>query len=174
MPIKEAKKKENIRLQIILALCVMILAGGVIMYANKIINRKLLYIQNEVKRAEEENRRLEKKVREIAEVKKKKEDLQRKLAIIKSLKKGKTLSVKIMNELVSVIPLPKRLWFESLTRKGKNFRLQGVALDDESVSDFIKNLKRSKLFTSVSLLWTKEYIKGHYKLKRFYITFRLV
>jgi type IV pilus assembly protein PilN len=50
----------------------------------------------------------------------------------------------------------KRLWFTNFQASGDNLNIQGIAIDNRTVADFMTRLEDSKLYTDVSLRTLKQ------------------
>jgi type IV pilus assembly protein PilN len=77
-------------------------------------------------------------------------ELDLRLGIIAKLEKGRTQSVRLMDELARC--LPDHLWLTSATQDGGGaLNVEGITLSNLVVSDFISRLERSPLFANVEL-----------------------
>jgi type IV pilus assembly protein PilN len=59
------------------------------------------------------------------------------------------------------------LQLESLKKDGTKLGIDGIALDDETVANFMTNLRKSKLFKSVDLVVSEQIEQSKIKLKKF-------
>jgi len=137
------RRRENIALQLILFFTIVIL-NIIVLYAVDI------KIKNEIKTIEEENnltqltiRRFIKQNREVDQLKKKLSTLQRKMELIDKLTSNRTFAINLLNSMVNSI-IPGKMWLTSLTGNKKEIQIQGIALNDKIVSDFMKNLEDVK------------------------------
>ena len=77
-------------------------------------------------------------------------ELDLRLGIISKLEKGRTQSVRLMDELARCVP--DHLWLTSAQQEaGNRLVLEGVTYSNLVVSDFMSRLDRSPLFASVEL-----------------------
>jgi len=119
--------------------------------------------------------RIEAKKKEIArfraltaEVTKAKDDqksLQEKLSVINTLKKEKGSPARILDELA--IYKPEKIHLESLKKEGSKLGIEGIALDDETIANFMTNLRKSKLFKNIDLIVSEQSEQSKIKLKKF-------
>jgi type IV pilus assembly protein PilN len=107
-------------------------------------------------------------VEEINKAKESQKNLLEKLNIIDSLKKQKAISAKILDVLS--IDKPERVHFESVKKEGSKLGIEGIALDDETVANFMENLRKSKIFKSVDLVVSEQIEQSKIKLKKFVLT----
>jgi len=109
------------------------------------------------------------------EVEKKKEEqrmLQNRLDIINSLRKEKAGPAKVLDELS--IDKPERLQLESLKKNGSKLEMEGIALDDETIANFMTNLRKSKLFKNVDLVVSEQTEQSKIKLKKFILSCEII
>jgi type IV pilus assembly protein PilN len=91
--------------------------------------------------------------------------LQEILDVINSLRKEKSFASRVMDEVS--IQKPEKLQLESLKKEGSKLGIEGVALDDETVANFMTNLRKSKLFKNVDLVVSEQFEQSKIKLKKF-------
>ncbi len=103
-----------------------------------------------------------------AEVNRAKEDqrvLQEKLNVINALRKEKASPARILDEIS--VQKPDKIQLESLKKEGGKLGIEGIALDDETVANFMTNLRNSRLFKNVDLIVSEQSEQGRIKLKKF-------
>jgi type IV pilus assembly protein PilN len=89
-------------------------------------------------------------LKKIAELKKDKEEINRKTEIIKQLKTDSSLTVRVLDEVANKVD-NQRMWLESLQQDKAALKLTGIALDDQTVAQFMDNLKASPFVQDVAL-----------------------
>jgi len=102
---------------------------------------------------------------EVTKAKEAQKVLQEKLNVIEKLRKEKASPVRILDELS--IHKPERLHLESLKKQGSKLNLEGIAIDDETIANFMTNLRNSKFFKSVDLVVSEQVEQSKIKLKKF-------
>jgi len=110
-----------------------------------------------------------------AEVEKKKQEqkmLQNRLDIINSLRKDKARAARVLDELS--IHKPEKLQFESLKKEGAKLGIEGVAMDDETIANFMTSLRKSKLFKSVDLIVSQQIEQSKMKVKKFVLSCEII
>ena len=90
----------------------------------------------------EEIAKLEKIVGEIEKLKEERAKLEHKHAVIKNLDKGRMRAVYMLDGLSQITP--EKIWIESLEKSGKSLKITGVALDNDTIADFMMKLQQSK------------------------------
>ncbi len=121
--------------------------GIVISFA--IINLQVSRINDEIIKTEQEIKNQKVTIEKINAFKEKKEGLLKKMDVIKTLQKNKTGPVLLMDQLA--VNLPGRLWLNDLRQTGMDLKIDGYALDNQSISNYMTNLEKSSCFKSVDL-----------------------
>ncbi len=162
---REERKKESIRKEATIFVLALVLVLVGIIFAQWMTIRQRESVRTQIREAQDELKRLEVIKRKINKAKADKEILQEKLNIIAKLNLNRTRPIEIMGFLASKIP--EKMWLKSLDKKGGKLTLQGIALDDETIANFMKRLQQSKIFTSVELVVTERVTIEKLNLKQF-------
>ncbi|WHI44569.1 PilN domain-containing protein [Microbulbifer sp. JMSA004] len=88
-------------------------------------------------------------VREIKDLKKRRQELIDRMRVIQELQGNRPLSVRYFDEIVQATP--EGLWLNSIERKGKKLSISGVAESNNRVSSFMRNLDQSDWYESPAL-----------------------
>jgi Tfp pilus assembly protein PilN len=110
-----------------------------------------------------------------AEVERKKQEqkmLQNRLDIINSLRKDKARAARVLDELS--IHKPEKLQLESLKKEGAKLGIEGVAMDDETIANFMTSLRKSKLFKNVDLVVSEQIEQSKMKMKKFVLSCEII
>ncbi len=105
------------------------------------------------------------KIEKANKAKEEQKILKDKLEIINSLKKQKSSSAKVLDEVS--VQKPEKIHLEVLKKEGARVGIEGIALDDETVANFMTNLRKTKLFKSVDLIVSEQIEQSKIKLKKF-------
>ena len=92
------------------------------------------------------------KIRALEQTKK---DVDGKLKKIKELEKVKSGPVKLLDDIAVSVP-KDRLWLTALKENKGTLVLEGTAMDNETVADFMNRLKGTESIKSVKLVRTKQ------------------
>jgi len=162
LPFRAARKKENVRRQIsvyLLSSLVLFLCSFAFHFAlsKKItkLNAKVTSTKNELKKYNEINK-------EIAKIKKQLDVLDKKLNVVKTIELNRREPVKLLDTMTRMV-IEKRMWLTGLNVKGNSVNLKGVAVDNETVADFMRRLESSILFPVVDLKTLKKQVIGKEK-----------
>ena len=93
--------------------------------------------------------KLDKKLEEIRELRRQRERLLERLNAIQALQGERPIIVRNFDEMVRV--LPDSLHYTSLTRAGNNITIDGLAAEDEDVSDLMRRIDASIWFNEPNL-----------------------
>jgi type IV pilus assembly protein PilN len=109
---------------------------------------------------------------EVTKAKEAQKTLQDKLNIINSLRKEKAGPAKVLDELS--IDKPEKIHLESVKKEGSKLGIEGIALDDETIANFMTNLRKSKLFKNVDLIVSEQVEQSKLKLKKFILSCEII
>lgn len=165
LPVREARRRESLRFQLSIAVLSLFFVVIIIAYLNVSAANRERKIDKEMKLVQEELAQLNKAVGEIDELKRQKAKLEQKLNVIKDLDRGRLRAAYILGELSQ--RTPEKVWIESLEKSGKSLRITGVALDNETIANFMTVLEKSQYFGGVELGASEQIIRGGMKLKKF-------
>jgi type IV pilus assembly protein PilN len=105
------------------------------------------------------------KIDKASKAKEEQKILKDKLQIINSLQKQKSSSAKVLDEVS--VQKPEKIHLEVLKKDGSKVGIEGIALDDETVANFMTNLRKTNLFKSVDLIVSEQVEQSKIKLKKF-------
>ena len=131
--------------------------------------QKVSSLQTEITQLTKEKNSYSKTLRAIEELKKDKIELERKTATIDKLKTDSSLTVRVVDEVANRID-NQRMWLTSLHQQEASLRLSGIALDNQTVAQFMDSLKESPFVNSVTLTSSSLKIISGRNLKSFELT----
>ena len=150
LPFRSDRKKENIRRQLSILILSLVLVVVAMFGIYFLLSSQADDLNSRIASTQAELGKYEKINREIDEIKKKLDNLNKKLAVIRELEISRYEPVRLMDTLSQVI-VEKRMWFTSLDVKTDVVNISGVAMDDKTVADFMVRLEGSGLFSAVNL-----------------------
>ncbi len=172
LPLRVSRRQEAVRRELIL---VGIVAVGLAAFLGVVQTTQNIQV-NQIEQANAALARDvgEKKeiVQEVDAAEKLKEELGKKLAVIKQLKANKTGPVHLLDQLS--IACPDKLQLQTLDEKRSRLQITGIAVSNEIISEFLSNLEDSRYFDEVYLNAIDQAEQDGVKLKNFSITARLV
>jgi type IV pilus assembly protein PilN len=150
LPFRTDRKKENIRRQVSIFLLSLAFMLIILFYFNFSLNSKIDKLSSNIKDTKSDLAKFEKINKEIAEIKKKLDNLKKKMAVMNTLEANRFAPIRLMDTMTQAI-VPRRMWFTRLQSKGVKVSISGVALDNTTVADFMIRLENSGLFEGVAL-----------------------
>jgi len=167
LPFRLARKKENIRRQVSVFLLSILLIGAALFGGTQYIDAKILKIKGEIKGVDAEITLYKEKAQRVTQIKKQLKLLNDKLKIVASLKTRKNEQQILLEEVAERI-VKTRMWVESLKADANSVTITGVAFDNPTIADFMRNLEKSALFSSVDLKRSRlRTFEGNLHLKEF-------
>lgn len=151
---REAIRRESVRQQLSIYLLSILLTLVVLGGIHFTLYQKKKNIEENIRSVEKELNELKIKVGEVERYKQAKKELETKLAVIHTLEKGKMLAAELLQGIAERIP--DKMWLERLSFKGVQLSLQGYAIDNETIANFMKDLERSESFRNIELLLTEQ------------------
>lgn len=172
LPYRSERRRELIIQQIVLAAVPLAVALVTVGIFHLTMNSRIEGLQTRIHDVKEDIKKSKVALKEIEAYKSKKSTLLKKMDVIKSLRKGKDGPVHMLDELAS--RLPGHLWLTDFSQSGSSLEINGMALDNIAISNYMVALENSPYFSKVDLkkIQTKA-IRGRNgdQLREFTITF---
>ena len=169
---RKEKKKGGLRKEFIVLILSVVLLLAIFVFIQWGLNKK---IEDTMAQNSQKKQEIAKYKSLTTEVEKKKQEqkmLQNRLDIINSLRKDKARAAMVLDQLS--IDKPEKLQLESLKKDGAKLGIEGVALDDETIANFMTNLRKSKLFKNVDLIVSEQIEQSKMKVKKFVLSCEIV
>ena len=150
LPIRQLKKRAKAQQQLFAmgaVLALTLAAAGCVGYIQM---QKVQALEQEISALNTKKQSYTPTLNKIAQLKKDQEELNRKTSIIKQLKTDSSLTVRVIDEIANRLD-NQRMWLETLQQQGPSLSLSGVALDNQTIAQFMDNLKASPFIKDVSL-----------------------
>jgi type IV pilus assembly protein PilN len=163
--LREKKKKVGMRKEFVVAIAAFLILGALLGLLQWKMASDIESTQQELAKTKEQIKFYEAQITKASKAQKDKELLEEILRVINDLKKQKSVSARVLDEIS--IEKPEKLQLESLKKDGTKLGIEGIALDDETVANFMTNLRKSKLFKSVDLIVSEQIEQSKIKLKKF-------
>jgi type IV pilus assembly protein PilN len=169
LPFRAARKKENIRRQVSIFLLSLVFLLIILFYYNTSLSSQIDGLNTEIKDAKAELKKYNQINKEIQQIKKKLNNLNKKMVVMETLEANRFAPSQLLDTMTQVI-VPKRMWFTRLEFKGNKVNINGIALDNKTVADFMVRLEGSGLFQEVDLKTLKRKTVRKSPLKSFKIS----
>lgn len=170
LPFRLARKKENVRRQVsIFFLSILLIAAALFWYTDG-VNREIKQTRERIASVKTQVALYKEKADRVTQIKKKLKILNEKLEIVASLQTKRNEQQILLEEMADRI-VPERMWLESLNADANQVVIKGVAFDNPTIADFMRNLEASPLFSSIDLKRSKKRtFTGGIHLKTFELT----
>ena len=167
---KRKKRREfNVGLTFLLIPLVVLLGT---LYFHYTVAGKIKTLESDIQQANLEVERLKKEIGEVEKFKARKAELQKKVDIISNLQKNGVGPVRYFEALSAAIP--EKCWIDRLEIQGPKVTVGGVALNNNTVANFMTALVQTGRFHDVLLGSADQASVMNTKLVRFNLTFQTV
>lgn len=116
--------------------------------------------------------KLESETKEVAVLQRTIADLKQKVKVIDDLSQKKVGPVRVMESLS--IAVPEKLWLTEFKENSGSLAMSGMAIDNQTVADFLRALAASPYFSDVDLVETSQVQQERLVLKKFSLKSRLM
>lgn len=188
LPYRESRKKESILRQINLFFVVFFIVFAILLYYSIWLGNKIDDLNTKIKNTKIMLTQAETLAKKVDKIKKDLENLGHKTDVIKSIEMNRRASVILLENMtqmvaektsISTLDAPterenkpvKRLWFTNFEASGEKVNINGIALDNKTIADFMSRLEESKLYYSVNLKTIQQQKVNKLNLKKFQIEF---
>lgn len=169
LPYRTIQKKDNVLQQVIIFIFIIALVTGGTIWYHRALNNKVIVLNKKVELTKKELKKYQKINKRIKAIKKKLSLLKKKTEIIKGLDADRKEPIKLLETMTRMV-VPNRMWVQNLSSKGRNVKIIGNALDEQTVADFMTRLEDSKFFSGVTLISLKQAKIRGLNMKKFSIT----
>lgn len=149
LPVREARRKEDLRQLLMLALFTLLTVGASIGFAHSNLTEEIELSNGRIHQMERDIDQYKPQLDQVAAFRAKKEELEKKIGIIEELDRARSGPVRLLSELAS--RTPERLWLTDLSTKGSVIMMKGESLDNDLLALFLRKLGESPYFDQVDL-----------------------
>jgi type IV pilus assembly protein PilN len=115
---------------------------------------------------------LKEQVKQVSDFEARKKLLEDKNRIIDQLEKSRVGPVKVLDHVSQSLD-PLKLWLVRVAVNGQNIDLEGRALTNDDVVEFVNNLRRTDYFTDINLHESRSAVESQISVYQFKLGFRL-
>ncbi len=163
LPFRAARKKENILRQVAVFFLMLVLVLITTVTINISMGKKVQALSNEVTAKKTELAKYDKINKEIERIKKQLKTLDKKMDVIKRLETNRKEPLRLLDGMTRMV-VEKRMWLTNMADQKGVVGIKGIAIDEETVADFMRRLESSGLFASVDLKNMKQTSVGKQKM----------
>ena len=150
LPWRDELRKRREKEFIITAVIAALMMGGVVLGVHLHYESRIAYQNQRNSFIETEIAALDKKIKEIENLKKERNRLIARTKVIQDLQAGRPEIVHVFDELVTT--LPDGVYYTKVAQKGRGLNLHGVAQSNARVSSLMRSLSTSTWFENPSLV----------------------
>lgn len=168
LPYRAARSKENIRKQISIFLLSFVLLIIVLIVFNGHLSSKKKELAGDLQSLKKEVAVYEEKAKQVEEIKKKLDTLNKQIEVVNQLKQYREKPPKLLAKMTEMV-VPGRMQLTRLVSDDTKLTLEGDALDNETIAVFMLRLERSGLFSGVVLESSQQVNRYNVDMKQFNI-----
>jgi type IV pilus assembly protein PilN len=151
LPIRQLQKIAKARNQLLVFFLIFCVVLALLGATGALLAAKITELNEDIVAKTNEKKSFDKVVQEIADLEKRRLDLNNKIKIINQLKTDSSLTVHVLDDVAKIID-NKRMWITSFKQNGGSLALSGYALDNKTIAEFMDNLTLdSEYVNSVNL-----------------------
>ena len=171
LSLKKKKKQKPLPAFLISMVFITLVAGAILAYlffffSGRVSEREEKVRVNETKIAE-----LKRKIKSVEDYEKRNVVFQQRKEIIETLGRNKSIPVKILDEVTTL--LPPGVWLTSMDVTVDKVNLSCTAFTNTDVVNYVDNLKSSKLFADIYLQESVQAQTAGFSLYNFRLTFKV-
>ncbi|MGB3213004.1 MAG: PilN domain-containing protein [Desulforhopalus sp.] len=169
LPVRQLKKRAKARKEIFGMFFLFLMVLALLVFTGVLQAKKISGLQSDIAVLQKEKNSYTPTLKKIEKLKKDREELTRKTEIINKLKTDSSLTVRALDEVADRID-NQRMWLDSLHQQTSSLRLSGVALDNQTIAQFMDHLKESQIVQDVTLTSSSLKVVSGRNLKSFELT----
>ena len=150
LPIRQLKKRAKAKRQLFGMLFLFLLTLALLAAVGVLQARNISTLEKSIVNLKKETETYTHTLKKIAKLKKDRIEVERKTAVINRLKFDSSLTVRVLDEVANRVD-KNRIWLQSLNQQSGSLSLAGIALDNQTVAQFMNKLKASPFITNVTL-----------------------
>jgi type IV pilus assembly protein PilN len=170
LPWREARRQRLKRLFVSYGVAALVFTLGAAIASYLVIEDLVLAQESRNAFLTAEIAKLDRKIKEIKEIEKKKADLLARMDIIQELQQIRPEVVHLFDEIVTAIP--DGVFLTGIKQSGRNVILEGRAQSYGRISDLMRNIKASAWITNPTLNIIKDQDKSDRGLSQFELQFQ--
>lgn len=154
LPVKETERALGRRQQMSLVALGLVTTLLIMVIPYLVQGRKLASLDSRIETLTKEIQAMNLQVREVRDIDRLKKEVQTKLQIIEDLNRKRVGPSRVLDDLS--LASPENLWLIDFNEVGSAATFTGLALDNETIAKFMRQLQASPYFYSVDLVETSQ------------------
>lgn len=148
-PWREELRAEKQKQFVVMILGAAIIAGGLAFLWKTDMDNRIAYQESRNAYIETASKQLDKQIKEIEDLKRKRDELLSRMQVIQDLQGKRPVIVRVFDELVRT--LPDGLFYTSLTKAGEQVEIVGMSESNSRISALMRRFEESDWFTDPNL-----------------------
>ncbi len=169
---RTAKPQYDVRAQALLGVGVLLVTIAGCWWYSSSLDEVIEARQEEELAKEKQVVQLKEQVKQVQDFEQKKKLLEDKNRVIDQLESARVGPVKVL-DLVSQSIEPLKVWLTNLKLSAENVEVEGKALTNDEVVEFVNNLRRTDFFANINLQESKAAVENKINIYQFKLAFRL-
>jgi len=169
---RQAKPQYDVRAQALLGVGLVVITLAGCWWYSAALDTELEAKQAEKQDKEKQVAQLKEQVKQVADFEQRKKILEDKNRIIDQLEKSRVGPVKVLDHVSQSLE-PLKLWLVRVGVNGQSIELEGRAMTNDDVVEFVNNLRRTDYFMNIDLQESKAAIESQVNVYQFKLNFRL-
>lgn len=163
---RKVRKAAAVQYELILAgMVVGVVLAGCLSYLFA-LNAKISRLESERTAANSQVEKLKEKVKEVENYELNKKDLEEKNRIIEQLKKNQTVPVLLLDHVSRTLD-PLKIWLLSLSAQGGKVDIDGKAITNTDIVEFINSMKSTNFFSDIQLIESRQTLEANIPVYNF-------
>lgn len=169
---RAAKPQYDVRAQALLGIGALLITLASCWWYSSVLDSEIEARQEEKRDKEKQVAQLKEQVKQVQDFEQKKKLLEDKNRIIDQLEQSRVGPVKVL-DYVSQSLEPLKVWLISLKVSAETVELEGRALTNDDVVEFVNNLRRTDFFSNINLQESRAAVESKINIYQFRMAFRL-
>jgi type IV pilus assembly protein PilN len=171
LPWRESRRADNKKNYLTLLAALVLIATGLMFAAGNVLDKMTNNQNYRNNFIEQQTALLDQQIEQIKNIKKDKEAIEQRMALIEQLESSRNAVPIVLDELVRLVP--HGLSFRSFSRQGNLIEILGVSESNNRLADFMRQLQDSSVFSSGELSSIKADTSALEAVSDFKLTFTI-
>lgn len=169
---RAAKPQYDVRAQALLGIGVLLITIAGCWWYSSSLDETIEARQEDKLAKERQVAQLKEQVKQVQDFEQKKKLLEDKNRVIDQLEAARVGPVKVL-DFVSQSIEPLKVWLTNLKLSAETVEVEGRALTNDDVVEFVNNLRRTDFFANINLQESKAAVENKINIYQFKLAFRL-
>jgi type IV pilus assembly protein PilN len=169
---RQAKPQYDVRAQALLGVGLVLITLAGCWWYSAALDDEIQAKQTEKQDKEKQVAQLNEQVKQVADFEQRKKILEDKNRVIDQLEKSRVGPVKVLDHVSQSLE-PLKLWLIRMSLNGQAIEIEGRAMSNDDVVEFVNNLRRTDYFMNIDLQESRAATESQVNIYQFKLGFRL-